>query len=250
MTKISMPWAKAMSRRRAALVRPPTRFNLIPNTSANPSRAILAPSCNVTSVSSVAVGTAGTSGEGRPLLLAAVGGEQPTLDAEVARQRGGMRLLIVANIHGGEVEGKEAVLQLLRETAEGAHDARWADCQAWFLPIYNVDGNERIARANRVSQNGPDGGVGERANAAGLDLNRDFVKADAPETRALLQLFDEVDPHLFVDLHTTNGSRHGYHLTYAPSLNPNVDGRVDRLRYRGDECRCSDLCIRPCRQPS
>lgn len=177
----------------------------------------------------VAVGTAGTSGEGRPLLLAAVGGDQPTLDAEVARRRGGMRLLIVANIHGGEVEGKEAVLQLLRETAEGAHDARWADCQAWFLPIYNVDGNERIARANRVSQNGPDGGVGERANAAGLDLNRDFVKAEAPETRALLQVVSAFDPHLVMDLHTTDGSYHGYHLTYATSLSPNTDPRLDRF---------------------
>jgi hypothetical protein len=177
----------------------------------------------------VVVGTAGSSGEGRPLLLAAVGGEQPTLDAAEARSREGLRILVVANIHGGEVEGKEAVLRLLRETAEGQHGARWADCQVWFLPIYNVDGNERIARTNRVSQNGPDGGVGERANAAGLDLNRDFVKAEAPETRALLEVLRSFDPHLLLDLHTTDGSYHGYHLTYATSLSPNTDPRLDRF---------------------
>ena len=177
----------------------------------------------------VAVGTAGSSGEGRPLILAAVGGMQPTLDAAEARARGGLRILVVANIHGGEVEGKEAVLRLLRETAEGQHGARWEDCQAWFLPIYNADGNERIARTNRVSQNGPDGGVGERANAAGLDLNRDFVKAEAPETRALLEVLNAFDPHLLLDLHTTDGSYHGYHLTYATSLSSNTDPRLDRF---------------------
>ncbi|MGC6488248.1 MAG: M14 family zinc carboxypeptidase, partial [Planctomycetota bacterium] len=115
----------------------------------------------------------------------------------------------------------------LREIALGEHEALLQRCTIWFVPIYNVDGNEAVKVGNRRGQNGPDA-VGQRPNGMGLDLNRDFVKADAPETRALLALFDEVDPHLFVDLHTTNGSHHGYHLTYAPSLNPNVDHGVDR----------------------
>ena len=139
-----------------------------------------------------------------------------------------LRVVVIGNIHAGEVEGKEAVQELLREIAQGQHADILARCTVWFVPIYNVDGNEAVKVGNRRGQNGPDA-VGQRPNGQGLDLNRDFVKADAPETRALLRLFDEVDPHLFVDLHTTNGSRHGYHLTYAPSLNPNVDGRVDRF---------------------
>ena len=32
----------------------------------------------------------------------------------------------------------------------------------------------------------------------------------------------QVEPHVLLDLHTTNGSYHGYHLTYATSLAPNV----------------------------
>jgi hypothetical protein len=62
--------------------------------------------------------------------------------------------------------------------------------------------------------------VGVRANGQNLDLNRDYMKAEAPETRASLAMFNRWDPDLFVDLHTTDGSYHGYSLTYAPPLNP------------------------------
>jgi hypothetical protein len=92
-----------------------------------------------------------------------------------------------------------------------------------IAPDYNADGNEKISAENRVAQNGPIGGVGIRENGQGLDLNRDYIKAEAPETVALLRLFNRWDPHLTVDLHTTDGSYHGYHLTYSIPLNPNTD---------------------------
>lgn len=139
-----------------------------------------------------------------------------------------VRALAIGNIHAGEVEGKEALQLLLREFANGEHEDLLRRCEIWFLPIYNVDGNEAVGPKNRPGQNGP-AITGQRANGQGLDLNRDFVKLDAPETRTLVGLFAELDPHLFVDLHTTNGSYHGYHLTYAPSLSPNVDREVARL---------------------
>ena len=69
--------------------------------------------------------------------------------------------------------------------------------------------------------------VGQRPNGQGLDLNRDYIKAEAPETRASLEAFNKWDPDVFVDLHTTDGSFHGYALTYAPSLSP---GGRDRRR--------------------
>ena len=89
------------------------------------------------------------------------------------------------------------------------------------VPIYNADGNEKFASQsrNRTEQNGPEL-VGERANGQGLDLNRDYIKAEAPETRASLAAFNRWDPDVFVDLHTTDGSYHGYALTYSPSLHP------------------------------
>ncbi|MCA8958171.1 MAG: hypothetical protein KDC87_18995, partial [Planctomycetes bacterium] len=99
-------------------------------------------------------------------------------------------------------------------------------CALWFVPVFNPDGNDELHSANRATQNGPQP-VGKRANSQGLDLNRDFMKAESPEVRALLGLFQRIDPHLFMDLHTTNGSAHGYQLTYAPSLSTSLDPRLD-----------------------
>ncbi len=167
------------------------------------------------------VQVAGKSHEGRAQLLVKLALPQPKTTPP-------LRALVIANIHAGETEGKEALQMLAREVALGEHQELLAKCEVWFVPIYNVDGNEKLGPKNREGQNGPDV-VGVRATAQGLDLNRDFVKADAAETRNLLALFRSIDPHLFVDLHTTNGSAHGYQLTYAPSLSPNVDRGIAQL---------------------
>jgi hypothetical protein len=177
----------------------------------------------------IEVGTFGKSQEGRDLLHVRV---VPAPDAERPAD-GPLRVMVVADIHGGEVCGKEAVQMLLREIAAGEHAELVAACDLHFVPIYNVDGNERIDPANRPNVNGPVGGLGARENAQGLDLNRDCIKTESPEFRALLGLMESVDPHVLLDLHTTNGSPHGYHLTYAPPLATNVDERLDRyLRQR------------------
>jgi len=139
-----------------------------------------------------------------------------------------LRALVIANIHAGEVEGKEAVQQIVREIALGQHEDLLQRTVLWFVPIYNIDGNERMDDKHRPDQNGPDA-VGERSNGQGFDLNRDFVKAEADETRILLGLFGKLDPHVFMDLHTTDGSWTGYHLTYAPSLSTNQDPALAKL---------------------
>jgi hypothetical protein len=132
----------------------------------------------------------------------------------------------MANIHAGEVEGKEAMLHLSRRIATGDLRTLLDKLIILIAPIYNADGNEKISPNNRTAQNGPIGGVGTRENAKGMDLNRDYMKLESPEATALAGLFNRWDPHLTVDLHTTNGSYHGYHLTYAPTLNPNADARL------------------------
>ena len=125
------------------------------------------------------------------------------------------------NIHGGEVEGKEAVLALLRDLSVDRYANVLDSLVIIAVPIYNIDGNDAMGpqERNRGSQNGPPL-IGQRANGQNLDLNRDYIKAEAPETRAALDMFRAWDPDVFVDLHTTNGSYHGYALTWAPSLNP------------------------------
>lgn len=162
----------------------------------------------------------GRSGEGRVLPLVIASKPQVRTPAE-ARALGRPIVYVQANIHAGEVEGKEAVQALLRDLSFANGPTVLDSLVLLVVPIYNADGNERFgAQAQqRGAQNGPEM-VGQRPNAQGLDLNRDYIKAEAPETRAALAAFAAWEPDVFMDLHTTNGSYHGYHLTYSPSLHP------------------------------
>ncbi|HKO14934.1 MAG TPA: M14 family metallopeptidase [Gemmatimonadaceae bacterium] len=168
----------------------------------------------------VHVGSIGKTTEGRdiPFVVAS----RPLVETpEDAKRLGRPIVYVQANIHAGEVEGKEALLALLRDLVFDPRANVLDTLVLVAVPIYNADGNERVGpqEQNRSEQNGP-ALVGTRANGQGLDLNRDYVKAEAPETRASLAMFRTWDPDVFVDLHTTDGSYHGYALTYAASLNP------------------------------
>ncbi len=170
----------------------------------------------------VTVGQLGTSTQGRriPYVIAA----RPMVATPAEARRSGKPVLYIqANIHAGEVEGKEAVQVLLRELTLGSLRPLLDSVIVLAVPIYNTDGNDAFGPAdrNRPGQNGP-GVVGLRPNGQGYDLNRDYVKQEAPETRASLAFITEWDPDLFMDLHTTNGSYHGYALTWSPGLNANV----------------------------
>jgi len=174
----------------------------------------------------------GTTEEGRamPLLILS----EPSVDSpEAARKLGRPIVFVQANIHAGEVEGKEASLILARRLTSGDLQPLLKQLVILIAPTYNADGNEKVSVQNRTAQNGPVGGVGTRENAKGLDLNRDYMKLDTAEARALVGLMNRWDPHVAIDLHTTNGSYHGYHLTYSPTLNPNADARlIDLARQR------------------
>ncbi|MBL0940074.1 MAG: peptidase M14 [Gemmatimonadaceae bacterium] len=161
-----------------------------------------------------------TSTEGRkvPLVIAS---RPQVASPEAARALNRPIVYVQANIHAGEVEGKEAVLALLRDWSLGRRPNVLDSLVVVVVPIYNSDGNEKLApqARNRGSQNGPEL-IGERPNGMGLDLNRDYIKAEAPESRGALAAFTAWQPDLFMDLHTTNGSYHGYALTYSQSLHP------------------------------
>ena len=170
----------------------------------------------------------GTTLENRSLPLVVVGDAPDARPASVmAADR--VRIWLQANIHGGEVCGKEALLMLLRDLVTGAHEEWLSSLILLIAPIYNADGNERMALDNRPYQLGPVGGMGTRRNAQGLDLNRDHMKLESPEARALVGAYRDYDPHVVIDLHTTNGTQHAYHLTYAPPLHPNTHPTIDAL---------------------
>ena len=170
----------------------------------------------------------GTSEEGRDLPLLILS-EPSVATPDAARRLGRPIVFVQANIHAGEVEGKEASLILARRLTTGDLRPLLKQLVVLIAPIYNADGNERVDMQNRTEQNGPEAGVGARENAKGLDLNRDYMKLESAEARALVGLMTRWDPHATIDLHTTNGSYHGYHLTYSPTLNPNADARLIAL---------------------
>ena len=167
----------------------------------------------------------GTSGEGRalPLLVAAKGG---ATTPEAARRAGRAVVLIQACIHAGEPDGKDAGLALLRDIAVTRERERLLDrAVLLFVPIYNVDGHERRGPYNRINQNGP-AESGWRGNASNLNLNRDYLKADAPETRAWLRLWNDWRPDLFIDCHVTDGADFRYTVTYQFERHENVHPAV------------------------
>ncbi len=180
----------------------------------------------------IQVGELGRSPEGKsiPYVLAS---RPLVIDAAAAHRSGRPVIWVQANIHAGEVEGKEAAQMLLRDLTLGALRPLLDSVVLIVVPIYNSDGNDHWAagEVNRPGQNGP-ATVGMRANGQGLDLNRDYVKSEAPETRGTEALLAAWDPDVFIDLHTTNGSYHGYLLTWSPGLNPNSPAANDWVRDR------------------
>lgn len=181
----------------------------------------------------ITVSEMGVSALGKPLYLVIASDPAVTSPAEAAGS-GKLVVYLQANIHGGEVEGKEAVLVLLRELA-GARRNLLERLVILVAPDYNPDGNDALGpqSLNRSEQNGPEL-VGQRADGMNLDLNRDYFKAEAPETRAsLARVYDAWDPSVMVDLHTTDGTLHGYLLTYAPPLDPS--GPAGPSQYARDQ---------------
>ncbi len=143
-----------------------------------------------------------------------------------AAQPGALRVYLNGNIHAGEVEGKEALQLLLREVLQGRHPEVRERIEFVVMPCYNAEGTDALDPAHRRYQPNPAGGVGRRETDRGLDLNRDGMKAEAPNTRWFLAMLRDFDPHAVFDLHTTNGSTHGFHLTWAPALTLGGDPKL------------------------
>lgn len=155
----------------------------------------------------------GKSGEGRdiPLLIAS---RDRTFSPKWAKKTGKAIVFIQAGIHAGEIDGKDAGFALLRDIAiTKTRLDLLKDAIIIFIPIYSVDGHEIWSAYNRINQNGPDE-MGYRANSNNLNLNRDYMKADAPETRAWLKLWNEWKPDLFIDCHVADGADFQYNVTY------------------------------------
>lgn len=165
-------------------------------------------------------------------------------DPESIRAAGRTVVMIQACIHAGESDGKDAGLMLLRDLiidpaglpSNDVHRSLVDRGQAkkildhvslLFIPIFNADGHERFGPHNRINQNGPRE-MGWRTNAGNLNLNRDYLKADAPEMKAWLANFNRWLPDLFIDTHTTDGADYQYVITYLVEVSSNMDDGLKR----------------------
>jgi len=175
-------------------------------------------------------GTFGTSPQGRDLPLVAAS-TRGAFTPETAHGAGPV-LLVQACIHAGESCGKDAGMLLLRDLAEDPDLAArlLGRVTLLFIPIFNVDGHERFGPNNRINQNGPEN-MGWRATAQNLNLNRDYLKADTPEMRAWLRLWNAWSPDFFIDIHSTDGADYQYAVTYSLETGGNLDaGLTDLVR--------------------
>ena len=167
----------------------------------------------------------GKTGEGRELVGVVVS-KDGVFDPAAIHKANRPVVYIQNGIHAGEIEGKDASLALLRDMVVTKTRASLLDkAVVIIVPVYNIDGHERISRYNRINQNGPEE-MGWRAQANNLNLNRDYLKADSVEARHFLAYFTKWLPDFFIDDHTTDGANYQYDVTYAIDLGPDVDPAI------------------------
>jgi murein tripeptide amidase MpaA len=157
--------------------------------------------------------TFGTTPEGRPMTVV-IASTDGSFSPEAARAAHKPVVLLQAGIHPGEIEGKDAGLMLLRDFAVAGKLPHLLDHAVLvYIPVFSVDGHENSSPYHRINQNGPDS-MGFRGQSQYLNLNRDYVKADAPEMRAWLKLWQRWLPDFLIDVHTTDGADYQYDLTW------------------------------------
>jgi murein tripeptide amidase MpaA len=167
-----------------------------------------------------------TSAEGRDIPLIIIADPLPESPKDLVNDKR-VVIYIQANIHAGEVEGKEAALMFARDLLKENKPELLKNVVLLICPIFNADGNEKISPLNRTNQNGPVNGVGVRYNGQSLDLNRDAMKAESPEVKGVISnVFNRWDPSVFMDCHTTNGSYHVEPVTFTWMVNPNGDNSL------------------------
>jgi len=167
----------------------------------------------------------GKSGQGRdlPLLIAS---ETQSFTPTAAKSDGKAVVLIQACIHSGEPDGKDAGFALLRDLAITKTVAGILEnVVLLFIPIYNTDGHERSSPYNRINQNGPVS-MGWRTTRTYQNLNRDYVKADTPETRAWHALWNDWQPDLFIDCHVSDGADYRSNITFHYERHAGIDPEI------------------------
>ncbi|WP_426702464.1 M14 family metallopeptidase [Rhodanobacter sp. Col0626] len=174
--------------------------------------------------------TFGTTPQGRPMMVV-IASSDGTFDPAGARKAAKPVVLVQAGIHPGEIEGKDAGLMLLRDIAiTGKYPHLLDHVVLVYIPVFSVDGHENSSPYHRINQNGP-ASMGFRGQSQYLNLNRDYIKADAPEMRAWLKLWQRWLPDFLIDVHTTDGADYQYDLTWYTEDPHKLDPAVSAWQH-------------------
>jgi hypothetical protein len=177
--------------------------------------------------------TFGTTPEGRPQ-KAMIISPSGYLSPKTAKANKQTVLLIQGGIHAGEIDGKDAGFQVFRQMLDGELGKDiLKNVVVVFVPVFNVDGHENFRAWNRPNQRGPEE-MGFRTTAQRYNLNRDYLKVEAPEMRAMMGLVRSWDPAAEMDLHVTDGAKfqHDISITAEP-----VNSGDDDLQVLGRKVR-------------
>ncbi|MBC7553737.1 MAG: hypothetical protein H7257_07140 [Taibaiella sp.] len=140
------------------------------------------------------------------------------------KKEGRITLLINNAIHPGEPDGVDACMMLLRDAAQGK--IKIPDNVALVvIPMYNIGGALNRNGYSRANQNGP-AAYGFRGNGQNIDLNRDFVKCDAAETRTFEKLFTATDPEIFIDNHVSDGADYQHIISLLATQHDKLGGKT------------------------
>ena len=170
--------------------------------------------------------TFGTTPQGRPMTVVIASGDG-TFEPAAAHAAHKPVVLVQAGIHPGEIEGKDAGLMLLRDAAVTHKYPHLLDHVVLvYIPVFSVDGHENSSPYHRINQNGPES-MGFRGQSQYLNLNRDYVKAEAPEMLAWLKLWQKWLPDFLIDVHTTDGADYQYDLTWYTEDPHKLDPAID-----------------------
>jgi murein tripeptide amidase MpaA len=150
----------------------------------------------------------GVSPEGRPIYAVIASKDGPSFNPAKPV------LLVQAGIHPGEIDGKDAGMMLLRDMAFYGKDGLLDRVNLILIPILSVDGHERASPYSRPNQRGPRI-QGWRNTGTNQNLNRDYMKMDQVEMRAVRGLILKYRPDLYVDVHVTDGLDYQYDVTYG-----------------------------------
>src|ERR1051325_10043579 len=163
----------------------------------------------------------GTTPEGRPLIALIVSSDR-AFTPEAAARTNKVIVMIQSGIHAGEIEGKDTVLMLVRDMTVTKKYAAWLDHVIFvIIPVFSVDGHENLSPYHRPSQNGPRS-TGLRNTAQRVNLNRDYIKADTPEMRAWLRVFNAWTPDFHIDNHVTDGGDYQYDVPWDMARNQDL----------------------------